>query len=270
MVYHMTYITQQDFAIQQAIREIEGTFGDTVSVIQKKKSLIKFGRNSNVGTGISTVMELQGSELHETFVSTNSIDRIVSDDATFTGEITVEGHTIDGSNNLTFVTQTVTMTGQTAVTLTTPLARANRVSYASGNTPLATGKSIYVYENDTLTGGVPDTDSKVHVSMSAEFGQSQKCATAISSQDYWIITLAYGGALRKTAAIVNLRMEIRAIGGNWRTIFEIASQNGEHFDIQAPPAYIIPKNTDIRMVATSSASGTEVVAGLAGYLAVVV
>lgn len=248
-----------------AINEIQNTYGVRVSVLDKAKSLIKFGRNAFVGTAGATIMEFLGSETEETYVSTNAIDRIISDDASFTGDVILEGHTIDG-NDLTFVTQRVTLNGQTAVTLATPLARANRLFYVNGS-ELASGKKIYVYENGATSAGVPSTASSVHVILSEANGQSQKCATSISKEDFWIITLAYGGALRKQGATVDLTLQIRAVGGSWRTVFEISSQSGANFNVSAPPAYIIPPNHDVRFNASSSNADTEVIAGIGGYLA---
>ena len=37
----MTYTPSQDFGIELAIREIQNTYGDTVSVLEKKKTLLK-------------------------------------------------------------------------------------------------------------------------------------------------------------------------------------------------------------------------------------
>ena len=117
----MTYLLT-DFWVSHAYNLIYDTYGDVVRV--KPKNLLKFGRNENVTTGECTIMELAGSETAETYVSTNAITHVISDDAN-TGDLYIEGHTISGSD-LTFATQTVTLTGTTAKALTTPLARATR------------------------------------------------------------------------------------------------------------------------------------------------
>ena len=91
-----------------AERSVAVTYGDRVSVYEKGKAITKFGTNSTVGTTYETVAQLQSTESNETFVTTNIIDSIVSSSASDTTQtITIEGHTIDGSGNLTFVSKFV-------------------------------------------------------------------------------------------------------------------------------------------------------------------
>lgn len=262
-----TVSVDDEYFIAQAINEVQALYGETVSVDSKAKSLIKFGRNANVGTSPATIMEQEGAEVHETYVSANSIIYVITDDASFTGDVTIEGHTIDG-DDLTFVSQTVTLNGHNAVTLSTPIARVTRLYIPNGDSLSATTNKIYVYENDTTTSGVPDTDSKIHIQLSGRYNQSQKCSTSISKDDYFFVTKVYAGALKKTTATVDVELQVRSIGSdNFLTKFELPTTNGQYFQIDAPPILIIPKNSDVRLVATSTAASTEVVGGLVGYLA---
>lgn len=95
--------------IRHAINEIYSTYGDVVSVNEKAKSLLKFGQNALVGTSQATVMTLPAGILAETYVTTNAIDSVSSSDNGDTQLVYVEGHTIDGDGNLTFISQTVTL-----------------------------------------------------------------------------------------------------------------------------------------------------------------
>jgi hypothetical protein len=261
--------------ITQAIKQIHSTYGDVVSVNDKQKSLIKFGRNANISTTVSTIQQFTGTEVHETYTNTNSIDSVVTSDATYTGTVKIEGHTID-SGNLTFVSQTATLTGETPVTLTTPLARATRLVYNTSDTLASNSENIYVYESGgTVTAGVPQTDSDIHILLNGEWGQSQKCSTSISSTDYWLITKVYGGVLRQQTRTVDISLQIRKVDTTpwgWRTLFSLpVSTNGsDWFSIDAPPVFVIPKNHDVRMIAESSGTSTAVIGGMAGYLAKVV
>lgn len=258
--------------LRLAEAEIASTYGDIVSVKRKRKSLIKFGRNDSIGLTQRVIMQFQGSEAEIALPTTNAIDKLVCTDATFTGQVVVEGHTISGSD-LTFVSpQTIQANGQTAVDLTTPLARATRVYPLSGNLA-STSDKLFVYENVATTSGVPNDTSKIHVLFDGVYGQSQKCQTAISKDDYWILTLVYGGILKKQAASADILLQIKKVGTTaWRTVFELpVSTNGsDHFSIDAPPAFIVPKNHDVRMSGVSSATGTELIAGIAGYIAAIV
>lgn len=259
-----------EYFIKLAIDEIENTFGDTVSVSTKKKSLIKFGRNENVGTSLTTIMQFQGTELHEVYQTTNSIDKVVTTDNSFTGTVTIEGHTISG-NDLTFVTQTKTLTGQTGVTLDTPLARVTRIRISSTDALAATTDKIFVYRDVATTGGIPNTTANIHALMDGKWGQTQKAATSISKDDYWLITLIYGGVLKKQAATADIALQIRKVGDSqWRTVFDlpVSSTGGPAIPpVDFPPVFVVPKNHDVRVVAEASTTGVEVAAGFAGYLA---
>lgn len=259
--------------IGMALEEIESTYGDRVSVFDKRKTLIKFGRNENAGTSTSVLMQFQGSETEIALPTTNSIDYAVTTDANFTGTVAIEGHTIDGNNNLTFVVQTVTLTGRTKVPLTTPLARCSRIYIASADALASTTDKIFVFEDGNVTNGIPDTTSDIHILMDGKWGQSQKCQTSISSTDYWIITMSYGGVLRKTTANADIALQIRKVGhGQWRTVFDIPvnSTGSSWYRISAPPCFIVPKNTDVRLVSSANTSGVEVTGGIAGYLAKII
>lgn len=255
--------------LEHAINVIKKNYGDNVSVSVKSKDLLKFGRNTAVGTSEATVMTLAGSEVEETYVSGNDITHFASSASGDTSiEIVVEGHTISGSD-LTFSTQTVTLNasnGQTKTALTTPLARITR-AYNNNGTEL-TG-NVYFAEDVTFTAGVPQTDSAVHLIIPAGQQQSRKCSTSISSTDYWIITTATFACLEKTSAFTSFVIESRVIGKVFRPIssdYSAASSGGTTI-IKFDPYVIVPKNSDVRVQAVASASGTDVEASIQGYLA---
>lgn len=267
--------------VEEAEAVILSTYGDTVSVARKGKDLAKHGRNLVVGTAFETVAEFQGTESNETFVSTNLVDSISSSNAGDTQSITVEGHTIDGSGNLTFAIQTVALTGQTKKALTTPLARATRAYVAPSGvfntTPAALAGTVYVYDDTGgITAGVPNTASATKVLIAAGDTKSQKGATTISSQDYWLITnfSAGIGDSGGSASLVTVRMETRDVknGGVWiplqREIVLTVGQNGVQ-RIQEP-YLIVPKNHDFRIRAKTDANTAEVFAQASGPLALVV
>lgn len=267
--------------ISQAEAVVLSTYSDTVSVSQKNKNLNKFGTNTTVGTSFETVAQFQGTTANETFVSTNIIDSIVSSDAGDTQTIKVEGHTIDASGNLTFVVQDATLNGQTEATLTTPLARCTRMYVANSGTfdspQSAIAGTVSAYDNtDGIASGVPSTAAATKCIIEAGFTQSEKCATAVSSTDYWFITDFEAGIGNSGGAAdrVTFRIEIRDVanGGVWRPlgrdIVVVVGQNGVSFKFD--PLGIVPKNHDVRVVARSNASTAEVFAEIQGILAVVV
>lgn len=264
-------LVPNDFDVQLAELIIADTYGDTVSVVAKKKTLLKFGRNAGVGTSYETVWEYGGDE---TYATTNAIDTISSSDAADTAVMYVEGHTVSGtgaSSQFTFTTQTATLNGQNKVVLGTPLARVSRAYVQSGTI----AGDVYVYEDDTLSGGVPTTASKVHINIDqtgAGHTQSFKAATTFSNSDYFICTGGYAALNKKTAATVDLVIEVRQPGGAFRPAsgrISLKTDGTTTRDIAFKPYVIVPKNSDMRIRAIASTTGVEVDASFQGYLAAV-
>jgi len=256
----------RDYRIKNAIQLIEDTYGDVVSVDAKKKNLIKFGRNENVGSSsFETIWNQGGTETHATG---NDIDSISSSNAGDTQTVSIEGHTLSGSD-LTFVVQSATLNGQTPVTLGTSLYRTSRM-YNTGSTDFA--GDVYVFESGgTVTGGVPQTSADIHLKATGADNQSLKCATSLSSVDYLIITQVVGNANRNSnARNVDFRLQVREYGKTFRTLLPFSSANyGGSAVINLDQPIIVPPNSDIRVTAQASGSTTIVSASFHGYLAII-
>ena len=271
--------------ITQAENVVFSTYGDKVSVEQKAKNLNKFGRNGNVDSGQScTIQEFQGAtQYEETFVFDNLIDEVTSSSGSDTQSITIEGHTVNTSTgDLTFVVQTLTLTGQTPATLTTPLARCTRLyindSGTLGSPQAAFVGNIHVYDSSatTVTSGVPNTATATKMYVTAGRTQSQKCATSTSSQDYWFISeLEVSITGGSPTSKVEFQLELRDVknGGNWRPVGpELSLETGAQVakQVEAKPFFIIPSNHDVRLVCNSNANNVAVTGEIQGYLALVV
>jgi hypothetical protein len=261
----MTAQASESPAIAQAQNFILSTYGDRVSVARKMKSLLKFGRNP-AASGTSQTVWAQGG--NETYCTSNLIDTVSSSNAGDTQTITVEGHTLSGGD-FTFVTQNVTLNGQSKVVLPTPLARANRI-YSTGTTDFA--GDIYCYEDSAISGGVPTTAAKIHAKI--PLGPSNttlKCATSISAVDYWIITSCEVSVLKKTAGYADFSLQIRPYGSVFRTIATSAASSTSASTVSIfDPCIIVPKNADVRMICTADAGSTDVAAWINGPLASVI
>lgn len=180
--------------IQQATNVIYSIYGDVVSVQDKKKSLNKFGTTASVGTTFKTIMSFQGSETRITYPSTNTINSIISSNAGDTDKTYVyEGHTIDGSGNLAFVSDEVTTdgtSGQTRVALPTAVRGVTRAYLkASGtfNSPQTVQSGIISFYDNTdgdNGSGVPTDAADVSLRLLAGETQSEKAATTVSQNDY--------------------------------------------------------------------------------------
>lgn len=271
-VIDMGFGSYTDPRIRHALRVIQEEYGITASVDLKNKDLFKFGRNEAVGTAISTIMTLAGSEVHETYVASDLITHFASGDAGDTSiPITVEGHTLSGGN-LTFVSQNVTTdasSGRTKTALTTPLARITRAFITGSTTPAG---PIYFAQDVTFTDGVPQTNSAIHLTIPAGETQSQKASTSISSTDFWLVSSLEIEVLEKTASFASMRIESRTIGNVFRpkTNWISAAAGGGGRTVPFDPFIIIPSNSDVRLVAQANTASIDVSGAIQGYLAQVV
>jgi hypothetical protein len=265
-----------DFNVYLAEQEIFNTYGDRVSVVEKKKTLTKFGRTDNADANVwTTVWETASDQPNETYVTTNAIDTISSTNSGDTNVINIEGHTVSGtgsSSEFTFVTQSATLNGQNKVTLTTPLARVSRAYVDNGG---SVAGDILVYEDTAISGGKPTDTTKIHISLKGSLGHTQtfKAATTLSNVDYGILTGGYVSVSKKSSASVDFQLEIRMPGGVFRpsggriTLDTNATTTEQIF---FKPFGIMPKNSDIRIVVNSDTANTEVDATIQMYLAKVV
>jgi hypothetical protein len=243
--------------------------GQYWSIREKNKALSKFGARSGLGSTNSTVAPL-GGEAHETLLSTNGITSIVSSDNSDNQTYVIEYHTINGAGDeLTFGVQTVTLTGQAPAPLSVPCARVSRAYNTSVTESLG---DIYLFEGGSVTLGVPDTSSEIHLQIEAGDQQSKKAATSISNQDAYFITQIITSVVSGSpgSQVVDFDIEIRQLGSVWRPQLEWSCQIGALSTVflDLDPVIIVPKNHDVRVSAeTASGTGVKVTAAFRGYLA---
>lgn len=256
-----------DPLINDALNRIYADYSVNVSVKNKAKNLLKFGRCENIGTSLGTIWFTGQDDADETYVAddTNSIDSISSSSASDTEVVTIEGHTM-ASGDRTFVSQTATLNGQTKVTLSTALNRVTRC-YHNGESSTDLVGEIYIYEDTTISSGKPTDTTKIHLTIDAGKNQSEKCATTLSSTDYWIITTFRCSVLKKTAAYADCQLEWRSVGGVFREIEDITASNVAAGIFQFNPYMIVPANADVRLRAVADSASTEVSGSIQGYLA---
>lgn len=250
--------------IQTSIEEIADVYGDYVYI--KPKKLTKFGKNLDIDAGVSETLWVTGG--NETYQpsNVNNIDSVSSSDNGDTQSITVEGHIASG-DTLTFVSQTVTLTGQTPVVLPTPLHRMTRLFNNNGTDFAGT---IYGYSGGAVTAGVPQVQDSIHLTVAVGDNQSFKAATTLSSYDYWLITAASFSVNRSGAQtrIVDFSIEIRNYEKVFRKIYPITVTNsGGSIEVLFDVPLTIPKESDVRVTAISSGADTAVSCFLSGFLA---
>lgn len=253
-----------DPRLLEAQHRVKMMFGDRVSVFEAGRFISKFGQNDVVGTGGATVMTLPSGITEEVMLTDNLITHVSSSDAGDNQKITLTGFTIS-SSLLTRETQEVTLNGQNKVALEIPLARANRLTN-DGTTDFA--GDVYVYEDGTITGGVPDTSSTVHLMIPIGANQSQKAQATTAKDEYLFITKMYADCLEKATAYANVEFQIRHNGGVWRRQTNISAGSASSGrTLEADPLYIVPPNHDFRLFATAGAINTSISGGFLGYYA---
>ena len=258
-----------DARLVQAEREIYKTYGDVVSVDKKSKSLIKFGKSANLTTGEFATVWTRGG--NETYLTDNLIDRVASGSVLDVYQVTFEGHTVSGTGHnqkFTFVSQTITLTGQTPVVIPIPMARVSRAYNANGVDLVGT---VRFYENSAVTNGVPDDIDKVHLDIPAPLQQSFKAATTFSDNEYFILTGGFGSVSLKQVAVVDFYIEVKSPGGVFRQQSAVsASSSSGPWQIDLDPAIIIPRNCDVRVRCETATNGAVAFVHFKGYLAEVI
>ncbi len=251
---------------EYAERRTRTKYGQEVSVDYKSASMLKFGKHETLGTSSETIQNMTGNE---TFATSNAIDKISSSDGDDTSVVTVVGLTVSGTGTdaeFTDVTQTVTLAGQTETALTTALARVTRVYHTSGDALVG---DIYVYEDDDVTAGVPDTAAKIHLKMLAGEQQSYKCSTTNNSDTYAFLTRMDCSVDKKTTAVVDFQLEVREVGGVFRPKVVLTGSKAAtcQTHVRFEPWYIIPPNADFRIVGVASTTNVGVDASMQAVLA---
>ena len=254
-----------------AMREIETTYGDKVSPYEKGKTLLKFGRNSDMSLNeLETLWEVGGNETYVPFDGTNPIDTASSSDVGDNASVTYEYHTQSGTGadtQFTFGIGTFTVNGQNKVTLPTSVARVSRAYVNSGTL----NGDLYIYQDGAITGGVPNTAADIHISVLGSIGQTQsfKAATTFSNSDYFICTGGFVSVARKTSGTVDFQLQVRRVNSVFRPVARLSLNSAAQDTVQISlfPYAIVPKNADMRIVGTSSANAVEADGAFEGWLA---
>ena len=251
-----------DARLVQAEREVYAQYGVDVSIDAKAKSLLRFGKTGVMTLNNQTVWTLSN---HENYVSTNSISHMSSSSTADNQLIRIEGHTVDGSGNFTFVVQLVALNGQNKVALTTPLARVSSLNNANSHDLVG---RVLVYEDTAIVAGVPTDLTKAHIDIPAGKNQSFKAATTFDHETFAFVTYGFGGVGNKQTANVEFQLEVRPKGGVFQVGSAIvAGSNSGNFTVNLDPVAIIPANADLRVTATSDFAGAEAFVNFNLYMA---
>lgn len=212
-----------------------------------------FGDNPDVDR--TAVEDIWGYGGTYTYSSSAAIHYISSSNATDTQLIRVYG--LDANWDLQEVT--VTLRGQTKTQIGTgeTFIRIWRIKN-EGSTDLA--GHVYVYEDDTVTAGVPDTSTKVRGFINNGDNQSLMSHFTVPNGKTGFIASCSAGLSKKKDGLSNIRMYFREYGG----VFQLKgtgtiTTTGSSFWVCNFPFFRavydnngIPAKTDIKITADSS------------------
>jgi len=255
---HMSLVARTP--LEFAAEEIANSYGNVTSI--KRKSLHKFGRCEVVGTTEIDINYLGIDPVHS---HTNSITHFSSTNAADTQTLRVEGMII-ASGVMLFQAQDITLNGQTKTALSIPLCRVTRIANVSSTT--ATLGDVYVYEDGTVSGGIPTDLNTVGNVMPATEQSTLFAGTSISGTNYFVCTGYYAYMNKKTTAQADIRFKIKPEYAEfYRSISVSSISNASAVNVKFDPYLIIPTNHDIDMTAVASTTGVDITAGFSGYFA---
>ena len=214
----------------------------------------KFGENPDIDTGTYPEDVWDGGGIY-TFSSTADISKIASSDSGDTQDIQIFG--LD--ENWNEVTQTIELTGQTPVTLETPLIRVYRM-INRGSTDI--GGTVYLaISTATWTSGVPDTDTDIRAVINNGNNQTLMCIysvpagkTAYFYQGY----VAYGKSSSTGASftwrarlfgeVFAVKSKVAVIGSgssSWAYLYKVPLALPEKSDVLIRCEMVEANNTDV-------------------------
>jgi hypothetical protein len=226
-------------------------------------SIEKYGRNEDVDSAAPEDVWDGGGTY--TFTTTAQTYYISSSNAGDTQDVELEILTEDSDGNWNEERFIQTIAGQTKTALSPPsgdsCVRINRFGNA-GITDFA--GDVYVYENDSVVAGVPQTASKIRAKVANGNNQTLMAIYTVPSsvrgaklKDY------YGSVLKKTSSSVNVDIKTRKFGGVFRIRHNIGASTtgGPHNHHAFEEGLPVDAKTDIKATASVSTDNTDVSAG---------
>lgn len=226
----------------------------------------KFGQAPDFDTSDGSVIIWDGANdaganlMNYTYSTTADIDSLSSSDNGDTQLIEVQG--LD--DNWDLVIQSITLTGQTRVALTTNLIRVFRLKNL-GNTNNA--GDIYCFKNVATTSGVPNTIANTRAIMRAGNNQTLMSVFTIpNGKTGYLDNIYMGTAGASKSAEYEMDLYSRPFGGVFQLKHRRAVADGGTTDINH--IYIIPEKinakTDIHIaskILTVGVAGATIISG---------
>lgn len=216
----------------------------------------KFGENPDIDVGgYEDIWELGGDYIYPTLAATNYIS---SSDNSDTEEVTVIG--LDSDWNVQ--TQNVTLQGQTKTEIGSGLTWI-RVYRAYNNNGTDLAGDVYIYEDDTVTAGVPNTASKIKACISNGSNQTQMALYSVPAGKTGYLVSSHASLSKKKDGLSNVQVKTREFGKVFRVrdLYEVASAGTSAVEQKYDFWIEIPEKSDIKLVADSSVADSGIAGG---------
>lgn len=210
----------------------------------------KFGSNPDIDTAATEDVWAYGGT--KTYSSNSGVTLYISSSSSSdTQEVTVFG--LDAS----FLEQeaTVTLSGQTKTAISGTWTRLNKV-FNSNSVNLV--GNVYVYEDDTVVSGVPQTATKVKAYMSSSIQQTQQSHFTIPANKVGFLMRQRVSLTKSLASTAEVEFQARVFGGVFLPVNIVSVSEGSNSIIQHLTYEVLPPKTDVKYVATVSTNNTQI------------
>jgi len=210
------------------------------------------GNNIDSADGLVTVWDGvndANADKVYTYPATATIDTISSSSASDTEVIEIQG--LDA--NYVGVVQNATLNGQTKVVLATPLMRVFRMKNEGSADLVGT---VYCYEDGTISGGVPTTNSTIKAIITIGHNQTLMAIYTVAAGCTGYLYDFTPDSVAKVAGFLHGHLLIREFGGVFQVkrTWAVSSTGSSAFPYKFKRPLVIPEKSDIEFVVESSAN----------------
>jgi hypothetical protein len=221
------------------------------------RHIFKYGYNAEVGASAEHIWFQGGTFTWPSGAATLEVTSTddTNDKAAGTGALTVTLEGLDA--NYAEISETVTMTGQTAATTTNSFLRCHRMYVATAGSTNTNQGTIYAANSSgTHSSGVPTDLTLVYATIGATEGQTLQALYTIPAGYTGYMYNIIGASADGTNSSV-VTMKSREVGGAFRTKNKFVIFKGT-YPIQFAVPQAFAEKTDIEVTATGNATETDV------------
>ena len=256
------YNALRDESLRIALRKIWREYNRPAVVWDFRRY---FGSVSNIASTATYQTVHEAGERIIEVRAANDIVRVVSTSAEDTGQLIVCGMQRDANGDFVSVRETVTLNGQTPVTLENAYCFVNEACYNRTSAAELVGDvSIYTATGATVNAGVVTPATLVDVKMlgTADIPQnfSKKAAHLFDKDTFGLITSVGGSVRNKQDANGDFALIVQAKGGTRRALLNVSSKAGDASIENITPGILIEPQSLVQVVCASSAASVEAAA----------